>query len=142
MKKNYYLIVSSSDIYVKTKDKNVVIVDHMEAGSIFDKYEIPKDYQKVVIKISLKNNIAKELLTHSVYFMKEPVIKAISDSNSSLSLDSLDNIIDKVKAFYQGIIDNKLSVSYEKAVKELYKYHYLKKQNNKLRKIKRNEFIH
>ena len=50
-----------------------------------------------------------------------------------------DDSIEKVKAFYQSIIDNKLSVGYEKAVKELHRYHYMKESNNKLRKIKRND---
>ena len=151
MKKNYYLIIPSSDIYVKTKKNDIVTIDHGEAISIFDKYGIPKKYQKIIIKVSLKNNIAKELLTHSAYFLKDSIIKSISENNGLLALDSIDNIIetkvaiyhiDKVKLFYQNIINNKLSVNYEKAVKELYRYHYLKKKENKLKKIKRNEYIH
>ena len=151
MKKKYYLIIPSSDIYVKNKDKDIVVINHTEGTEIFEKYNIPKQFQKIVVKVSLKNNIAKELLTHSIYYIKESIIKSITDNNQNISMDSIDNLIDTklsiysidaVKAFYQSIIDNKLSVSYEKAVKEIYKYHYLKEEKRKTRKLKRNEYIH
>ena len=150
MKNNYYLIIPSSDIYVKTKKDDVKMISQGEAKDIFDKYEVPEEYQKIIIKVSLKKNIAKEMLTKSPYFIKESIIKSITD-NSIITMDSLDNIvetkvaiyhIDKVKDFYQSIIDNNLSVNYEKAVKELHRYHYLKKEKNKTRILKRKEYIH
>lgn len=149
-KKNYYLIVSSNDIHMKNKVNGVTMINHAEVSKIFDSYNIPKEFQKVIVKISLSNNIAKELLTHSVYYVRGSVIKTILSNNSNLMLESVDNVIDtkisvfnidKVKAFYQSIIDNKLSVNYEKAVKEVYRYHYLNVKNNKSRKLKRNEFF-
>ena len=149
-KKNYYLIVSSNDIHMKSKKNGVTIINHAEVSKIFDSYNIPKEFQRVIVKISLSNNIAKELLTHSVYYVRGSIIKTILSNNSNLMLESVDNVIDtkisvfsidKVKAFYQSIIDNKLSVNYEKAVKEVYRYHYLNVKNNKSRKLKRNEFF-
>ena len=151
-KKNYYLIVPSSDIYVKTKDDSIKIIDHGGAIEIFKKHGIPTEYQKVVIKVSLENNFGKELSTNSVYLLRESLVKSIlSNSNESIFLESTDNIVEtklslyninKVKEFYQELIDNKLSVNYEKTMKEIYRYHYLNKKNNKLKKIKRNEYIH
>ena len=101
--------------------------------------------------MSLENNFGKELSTNSIYLLRELLVKSILGNNESIFIESTDNLIEtklslynigKVKEFYQSIIDNKLSVNYEKAVKEIYRYHYLNKENNKLRKIKRNEYIH
>ena len=149
--KNYYLIVPSSDIYVKTKNDIVKIINHSGAVDIFNKYDIPTEYQKVVIKVSLENNFGKELSTNSVYLLRELLVKSILGNNESIFIESTDNLIEtklslynigKVKEFYQSIIDNKLSVNYEKAVKEIYIYNNINKENNKLKKIKRNEYIH
>ena len=150
-KKHYYLIVPASDIYMKAKDNDTILFDYAAVGTLFDKYNIPKEYQKVIIKLSFKNNMAKEMATNSVYIIKESLVKAVLNNKTTISLESLDNVIetklsiyhiDKAKSFYQAIIDNKLAVNYEKAIKEIYRYHYLNKNNNDLRKIKRNEYIH
>ena len=149
--KNYYLIIPSSDIYVKNEKRNVLVIDHGSVEEIFDNYNIPREYRKIVVKLSLKNSIAKELLSNSLYFMKESLVKAILNNSQTLTMESSDNIIDTkttmydihtVKKFYQDIIDNKLSVEYRKAIKEIYKNHYENKKNDKLRKVKRNEYIH
>ncbi|MBR7042224.1 MAG: hypothetical protein IKI04_01855 [Bacilli bacterium] len=149
--KRYYLIVSSSDIYIKSNKNDVLVINHGMVEDIFNNYNIPKEYRKVIIKLSLKNSMAKELLSNSVYYMKEPLVKAILGNKGTLTMESNDNIIDTklsmydinaVKSFYQNIIDNKLSVEYRKAIKDIYKNHYESKKNNKLRKLKRNEYIH
>ena len=149
--KNYYLIVPSSNIYVKNKDNDGKTINYNVASNIFNKYGVPMEYQKVIVKISLKHCLAKELLTHSMYGVNEVPVTSILKKDHSLYLESLDNIIetklsiymaDKVKQFYQSIIDNGLAVNYKNAVKEIYKYHCLNVENEELRKIKRNEYIH
>ena len=138
--KHYFLIIPSSDIYTKIKGDSVKIIDGSKAKKIFDDYQIPTDYQKIVVKVPIKTNVARELLTHSTYYLKESLTKIILNNKKEIYLESTDNIIDtklslynidKVKEFYQGIIDNKITSKYEQAIKEIYKYHYLNKERIK-----------
>ena len=154
-KKNYYLIVPVNDIYEKTKKEKVLMIDNYNPKEIFDKYQIPNKYQKIVLKLAFKNdfNLAKELLTDAIYILEIPFIKVLLCSNESktIRMESIDNIIEtkcsfysinKVKEFYQELIDNKIIYNYELAINELFRYNKKKKDNVKLRKIKRNEYIH
>ena len=154
-KKNYYLIVPVNDIYEKTKKKDTLMIDNYSPKEIFDKYQVPSEYQKIVLKMSLKNdfNLAKELLTNTIYILKVPFIKILLCPNKSktIRMESIDNIIetkcnlynvDKVKELYDGIVANNLLSNYETAIEEIFRYNNKKKNNIKLRKIKRNEYIH
>lgn len=149
--KNYYLIVDSSEIYKKDIKDDVILTIPGEVSSIFNKYSIPRECRKIVIKVSLSDNTAKELLSNSIYYMDESLVKAILSGKKELRLESVDNIIETnlsmhdiktIKEFYQTIIDRELSSKYKKAIKEIYTKQYEKKKSNKLRKIKRNEYIH
>ncbi len=151
--KNYYLIAPASDIYAKTTQEKTIIIDQNQVSSIFDNYNIPKQFQKLVLKLSLKDNFetASELLTESTYFLKEPFIKSILSTKKKINLESIDNIIDtscklyqyeEVKSFYQFLIDYGFTKDYQLALKEIYPSKNIINENNKLRKIKRNEYIH
>ena len=151
-KKNYYLIVPVSDIYEKKLIHNVYLINNQDTKYLFNYYDIPLNYQKVVFKIDINKNQAKELLTGSVYNLKEPFIKILlKNNNQTFKMESIDNVIDtncklytikSVKTFYQSIIDKGLLRDYELAIKEIHQRQVKINDNNNLRKIKRNEYIH
>ena len=151
-KKNYYLIVPVSDIYEKKLIHNVYLINNQDTKYLFNYYDIPLNYQKVVFKIDINKNQAKELLTDSIYNLNESFIKILlKNNNQTFKMESIDNVIDtkcklytikSVKTFYQSIIDKGLSRDYELAIKEIHQRQVNINNNHNLRKIKRNEYIH
>lgn len=152
--KNYYLVIPVTDIWVKVKKDNIVISDGKKATDIFNALDIPKEFQKIVLKISIGGmNTPKdafELTTNEMFYFKIPIIKAILNSSKYDKLEILSHHIDiytkisfyhadKVKEFYQGIIDAKLALNYEKAVYHMFGKEYKQENGLATNKILRKE---
>lgn len=154
--KNYYLIIPIEDILVKEKKGNILISDGKKAIDIFNELNIPNNFQKIVLKISIGGiNTPKdafELITNELFYFKTPVIKAILNSSKYDKLEILSHHIDiytkislyhaeKVKSFYQSIIDANLALNYEKAVFRIFGKEYKQENHLSKNKILKKEYL-
>ena len=126
MMKSKYLLISSSGITIKNS-KSINIEE------IFNKYHIPKEYQKIILRNCLyaSQKAQKELyeLTTDIEFsilcmnQKHDCFLLCSENPTGNMVFIKNNYtpIDKelVNTFYQGIIDKDLALNYELAINEI-----------------------
>lgn len=126
MTKSKYLLIESSGINIKNL-KSITIEE------IFDKYQIPTEYQKIILRNCLYTspNPQKEFyeLTTDIEFsllcmsQKHDCFLLCSENSNGNRVFIKSNYtpIDKelVNTFYQGIIDKNLALNYELAVNEI-----------------------
>ena len=132
--KNYYLIIPARDIYIRDNRGDVIASDGGAATKKFNEYKIPKDFQKIILKVSIGGIFspkdAFELTTDEMFYFKTPIIEHILNKNNGMLILSSHNTeiytfsnichADKVKAFYQQIIDAGLALEYESAIREIF----------------------
>ena len=132
--KNYYLIIPARNIYIRDKKGNVIVSDGGAAKDIFNTYRIPIELQKIILKVSIGGlNTPKdafELTTDEMFYFKTPIIEHILGKNKGMLMIASHNTdvytdshiyhADKVKAFYQQIIDAGLALDYESAIREIF----------------------
>ena len=133
--KNYYLIIPIRDVYVRDRKGDIISSDGGVATKKFDEYKIPKDFQKIILKVSIGGiyspKDAFELTTDEMFYFKTPIIEHILGKNKGMLMLSSHNIdiytdshhiyhADKVKTFYQQIIDAGLALDYESAIREIF----------------------
>lgn len=154
--KNYYLIVPVKDVFMKEKKGNIITADGNKATDIFNEHNIPIEFQKIVLKISIGGiytpKDAFELVTNEMFCFKTPVIKALLKQKQKEKLELLSynaeiftNIsfyhADKVKEFYQKIINAGLALNYEKATYHILGKEYKQENNLSKNKILKKEYL-
>ena len=153
--KNYYLIIPVDDIKIKIDTEKLTIIDRGLAGRVFDKYLIPKEYQKIILKVSMTNVLGYyelyELTTNKKFNFRTSlsrVLKMIKNNNDKLEIFSQGICIDtdskfyraeSIKEFYKMIIDNNLASNYENAINDIISISIREKESNKVL-IKNNTF--
>lgn len=131
--KNYYLMINADSFNNVKKENDLIIPDNKKIEKIFDKYAVPKEYQRIILKIRIGDNLgsneAIELATNRVFYFKIPFIKTILSSlKKEVILYDNDYIIktgsqiysfDYVKSFLKDIIALNLASNYLQAISEI-----------------------
>lgn len=129
-----YLIINSSDIIKKYTKDNQEYQDNLLTNEIFEKYNIPNNLRKIIIKTNhyLENNNSDdyyELTTETPF--KIDVIKNIEnneylmggyfENNSHTEINTIIKLCHpkEIKIFYHVIIELGLAKEYMMAIKEI-----------------------
>ncbi|MBQ8219351.1 MAG: hypothetical protein IJZ79_06325 [Bacilli bacterium] len=129
-----YIVIDSCDITKKYTKENQEYEDNILTSEIFEKYNIPEEYRKIIIRNCLytlpnSNKNFYELTTNIV--LKVDIIKKLKnneylmggyfDNNSHTEVNTIIKGYDPkdVKEFYQEIIDLSLAKEYSMAIKEI-----------------------
>ena len=153
-KREYYLIVPSEDVWVTRRTEDFAITDSDWATKIFEENNVPPEFRKIVLKISIGNIMrpydAFELTTSEMYHFYTPLLRAILNpkEDKTLFIISFETRIytenkfyhvNEAREFYQKLVDSGNASNYAKAMEEIYIKRQGKKQTPLCRKKKKEQ---